>query len=78
MYRGHGSPGVERANDSSIRVLSVCSHCPRLKFTHVIRLSQARRFPAHPSSGQPNIPSVSAPSGSGIGVVGVGFVVLAH
>ena len=31
---------------SSLHVLRVCSHCPRLTFIHVVRLSQARRLPA--------------------------------
>ena len=43
-YEDHGSPGFGGSNDSSLRILSVCSHCPRppTSARHVVSLPRDR------------------------------------
>ena len=43
-YEDHGSPGFGGSNDSSLRILSVCSYCPRRPTLarHVVSLPRER------------------------------------
>ena len=46
-YEDHGSPGFGGSNDSSLRILSVCSYCPRSSTLarHVVSLPRERETP---------------------------------
>ena len=49
LYEGHGSPGsgFGGSNDSSLRILSVCSYCPRppTSARHAVSLPRERETP---------------------------------